>query len=434
MRSAVGPRRQRKSAFRSRPVAEAPIQYAYDDALNIATFTDLDGNHNFTYDGLNRLTQATHPVVSGLTNEAYTYDRVGNRKDPANASQWTYDNNNRITASSGLTYTFDAEGSLATRSDGATFTHDARSRLVQFVKGSTTAGYLDDPAGRRIRKIVNGTATWYLWDGTRLLGEYSGSGVRMERYGYLGRDLATTQVQDASGTYYAHADNLSAPRILTNSSGQIVWSAKYQAFGATIISAPTIVFNQRFPGQYFDVESADYYNFQRTYSPALGRYHQRDPIGLAGGANPYAYVGGNPISNIDPLGLWTRQIGISITLDLGGPLTFNVSGGIAWDGHGNVAPYVEGGGGASTSPDASIGLALHQSNGDSINDLNGPFVNVAAGGGWGAHATGDAFTGQGSQGQLVEGGGLTIGIGIGAGASTTITGTSVGVPISGTCP
>ena len=46
----------------------------------------------------------------------------------------------------------------------------------------------------------------------------------------------------------------------------------------------------------------------RYYDPDTGRYLTPDPIGLAGGINPFVYAESNPINWIDPFGLYCKIV------------------------------------------------------------------------------------------------------------------------------
>jgi RHS repeat-associated protein len=65
-----------------------------------------------------------------------------------------------------------------------------------------------------------------------------------------------------------------------------------------------------FAGREYDEQTRLYYNRARYYDPKMGRFIQEDPIGLAGGANLYAYASGDPVNAADPSGLCTKPLGL----------------------------------------------------------------------------------------------------------------------------
>jgi RHS repeat-associated protein len=135
---------------------------------------------------------------------------------------------------------------------------------------------------------------------------------------YLGNTPVAVLTQTVSGSpavfiinvFYVYADHLESARVITQPSDNRMrwrWDAA-DPFGiaqpnANPAAIGTFTYGPRFPGQFFDTETTTHYNYFRTYDARIGRYIQSDPIGLASGINTYAYVGGNPISRVDPLGL-----------------------------------------------------------------------------------------------------------------------------------
>ncbi|MDN8602296.1 RHS repeat-associated core domain-containing protein [Citrobacter sp. S2-9] len=109
-------------------------------------------------------------------------------------------------------------------------------------------------------------------------------------------------------------DHMGTPRELLTESGKVVWAQKLSVWGRSErypFSHPQTASDDnargpdcpwRFAGQWADEESGLYYNRFRYYDSETAQYLSPDPMGLAGGLNPYGYVQ-NPLSYIDPLGL-----------------------------------------------------------------------------------------------------------------------------------
>lgn len=147
--------------------------------------------------------------------------------------------------------------------------------------------------------------------------------------------LLTFPAQANVEMFYLHNDHLGTPRVVTNQAQEVVWKGHVKPFGEMEVEIETITNHRRFPGQHFDIESRLHYNYFRDYDPGLGRYIQSDPIGLEGGFNTYAYVGGNPILFSDPYGLVQGSVTVDIS-GIVGPFGGSRSGGLAFDHQGNI--------------------------------------------------------------------------------------------------
>ena len=73
--------------------------------------------------------------------------------------------------------------------------------------------------------------------------------------------------------------------------GQKIWEVELDIYGKIRrLSGAKDFIPFRYQGQYEDVETGLYYNRFRYYDPEIGAYVCKDPIGLQGGNNLYAYV------------------------------------------------------------------------------------------------------------------------------------------------
>ncbi len=262
----------------------------------------------YTYDRFGQLTSAG-PY------QWYAYDPLGNLTNGVldqGGVTWQYDNRNRLLGGSGLACAYDANGSLTSRTvQGTTvfYRYHAEGNLAELLntQGVTIASYDYNPWGKRLRKNVGGTNTYYFYSQEGLAAELSANGAVLRTYGYAPDGVwnhMPLYTRIGSNTYYYLNDPAGMPRRLINGSGQVVWSAEYEPFGAAHVDTNSAVVNNlRGSSQYYDQESGLHYNLLRYYDPRLARYISADPLGELADLNTYRFVGNSPITGVDPLGL-----------------------------------------------------------------------------------------------------------------------------------
>jgi RHS repeat-associated protein len=119
----------------------------------------------------------------------------------------------------------------------------------------------------------------------------SSDGLEERLYAQQDANYNITALVDANGTV--------VERYVEDPYGQVtVLTAGWADRGVTLFA--WVYLHQ---GGRFEQLSATYHFRYRDLSSALGRWLQRDPVGLEPDTNLYRYMGGNPTNGLDPLGL-----------------------------------------------------------------------------------------------------------------------------------
>ncbi|MEJ1097688.1 MULTISPECIES: RHS repeat-associated core domain-containing protein [unclassified Pseudoxanthomonas] len=260
----------------------------------------------YRYDDLGRLIREERDA--NRYND-YTYDASGNRTSAHYAGTTTNytvsEANNRLLNVDTTVVGYDPNGNVT--SDGVnTFVYDAFNRMSSATRSGGTASYAVNGLGQRVYKEVGTTQTWFSYapDGS-LIGEYK-SAQGWTAYVWANDEIIG--MVRGGQLYSVHNDHIGRPEQITDSAKAVVWKADNYGFSRVVTQDAVGAYNIGFPGQYYDAETDTWNNGFRTYSHSIGRYLQSDPIGLAGGVNTYAYVGGNPLNFVDPLGLQSRDL------------------------------------------------------------------------------------------------------------------------------
>jgi RHS repeat-associated protein len=269
---------------------------------------------NYTYDALNRITSGF--TTSNRWGDNYVIDGWGNLyQKNAYAGKLVYDPLTQIVSTKnqfvGMCY--DKAGNLLGQTGACpasppytpTYTYDAENRLT------TTGGvtYTYDGDGKRVKKS-NGTLYW-MGMGSDALDETDLAGSVVREYIYFNGKRVARLSPSVGLVRYFFSDHLGSHDIVTNSTGAAIQEeSDYGPYGEERVITDTLSESHKFTGKERDSESGLDEFGARYYSSPLGRFMTPD-WSISPSAVPYAdfsdpqsinqygYVRNNPLSHAD---------------------------------------------------------------------------------------------------------------------------------------
>ncbi len=310
--------------------------YLFDDMSRLTSTERIESGEDkldsFGYDFSSQLISAQYGFqkvnnvwVNPVRPVSYQWDKAGNREsctDNGAACNYTANNLNQyMVAGADAVY----HGSEHEISDyqGQTYGYVNDERLASIASASDTYQLAYDALGRCVKRTLNGVITYYVYDGEKPILEYNNvyQRVGLNIYGKgIDEVLGGANYRlDPAVTYYFQHDHEGSVTHMTDASGNVIESYRYDAFGAPTIfnstsqpiNASTVGNRFMFTGREYAQKFGVYEYRNRAYHPGLGRFTSEDPMGFAAGDNNlFRYCGNDPIDRVDPMGLYGEGYGL----------------------------------------------------------------------------------------------------------------------------
>ena len=164
----------------------------------------------------------------------------------------------------------------------------------------TTTFCYDGNGVRRGATTSTGT-TSFVYDESTSVPEILSNGGTDFVYGPSGE--VDEQIDTGSGTptYLVH-DQLGSTRLLTDSSGTVIGTYAYDAYGNEVQRTGPTTTPIGYAGGYTDSSTGLLYLIHRYYDPTTGQFLQVDPL-VAQTDQPFSYANDDPVNGSDPSGL-----------------------------------------------------------------------------------------------------------------------------------